>query len=214
MKRLTKDNLYDSLTMFINQIAMMVFALMLTFAANLLSDRSGVSEALRDGLLVATSIISILFYCYLLYYKCYEIGQKDGIRIEGGRLAYDPWKCFFISLIANIPNLLLGLLELIGKLCISGVSLMQPVSDLVSAELSPVWAINLYDVCHTLSRFLQATYIGVANVWFEGVGFFDLLSPFVAILVCTFSYQLGVRRCNSGRASKKKEKQSDNTRYQ
>lgn len=213
MNRFNKENLYDSLTMFVYQIAMMIFALMLTFSANLLSDRNGVSPALQNGLLAGTSIASILFYCYLLFYKCYEIGQKDGIKIEAGRLKYDPWKCFFISLIANIPNLLLGLLELIGKLCINGVSLMQPVSDMVSTDLSPIWAINLYDVCHTLARFLQAPYVGVAKVWFEGIGFFDLLSPFVAILVCTFSYQIGVRRCNVGGTRHKKTK-NNASRYQ
>lgn len=213
MIRFIKENLYDSLTMFVNQIAMTIFALMLTFSANLLSDKTGISSAMQNGLLIATSVLSILFYCYLLYYKCYEMGQKDGIKIEGERLAYNPWKGFFISLIANIPNLLLGLLELIGKLCINGISLMQPVSSAVSTELSPVWAINLYDVCHTISRFLQAMYVGIAKVCFEGVGFFDLLTPFVAIFVCTFSYQLGVRYCNGMRGGKKQTK-GKTSRYQ
>lgn len=213
MIRFLKDNIYDSVTMFVNQIAMMIFALMLTFSANLLSDKTGISVVMQNGLFIATSLISILFYCYLLSYKCYEMGQKDGIKIQGERLAYNPWKGFFISLIANIPNLLLGLLELIGKLCIDGISLMQPVSSTVSSNLSPMWAINLYDVCHTLSRFLQAMYVGIAKVCFEGVGFFDLLTPFVAILVCTFSYQLGVRFCDGVRGSKNQAKNKNN-RYQ
>lgn len=213
MNRLTKENLYDAVTMFVNQIAMMVFATMLTFSVELLTDRAGVSNSLQNGLRVGTSLISIVFYCYLLSYKCYEMGQKDGIKIEAKRLIYNPWKCFFISLIANIPNILLGLIELIGKLCIKGVSLMEPVVEHTSGELSPEWAINMHEISLALAKFLHMMYVGVGQVFFAGVGFYDLLTPFVAVLVCTVSYRLGVRYCNGMRNASGKSKENA-SRYQ
>ncbi len=213
MIRFIKENIYESVRMFVNQIAITIFGLMLVFAVSVLSDKSGVRQGLADGLLVGTSLLSILFYLYLLYYMTYELGQKDGIKIAAGRMTYNPWKGFFISLIANILNILLGLLELISKLCINGISLMQPVSSVVSSELSPVWAIDLYSVCHTIARFIQGMYIGVGSVWFEGAGFYDLLTPFVAIIVCTVTYRLGVRYCDGFRQPKNKSV-SGTDRYQ
>lgn len=194
MKQFLKDNSYHSVRMLINQIVMTMFSLMLIFAVTTWGDRADAGTALNDGLLAGVSVFSILFYLYLLYYMCYEMGQKDGIRIEGGRMHPIPWKGFMLSLIANIPNLLMGLLELIGKIAIKGSSLFADVSMLEAP--TPEWAVNLFSVCHSLARFGQGMYIGIGSVWFRNIGFYDLLIPVPAILVCTFSYMLGVKYCN------------------
>ena len=43
--------------------------------------------------------------------------------------------------------------------------------------------------------FIQGMYIGVGKVFFNSVGFFDLLIPIPAIVVCTLAYLLGIRYC-------------------
>lgn len=211
MKQFLKDNIYQSVKMLVNQVAMTMFALMLIFSVTVWGDRSDAGTSLNSGLEVGVSVLSIVFYLYLLYYMCYELGQKDGIRIESGRMHPIPWKGFMISLIANIPNLLLGLLELVGKIAIKGPSLFMDVSILETAP-SPAWAANLFSTCHTLARFGQGMYIGVGKVLFKNVGFFDLLIPIPAILVCGCAYLLGVRYCNGFfKPAPKKEKSA---RYQ
>lgn len=123
-----------------------------------------------------------------------------------------PWKGFFISLIANVPNLLLGLLELIGKIAIEGDSLFADVSRL---NPSPVWAVNLYDTCHTIARFIQSMYTGLGATIFRGIGFFDLLIPLPAMIVCTVSYLLGVRYCDGFiKRTPKESARSKDSRYQ
>ncbi len=212
MKQFLKDNMYQSVRMMINQLVMTMFSLMLIFSVTTWGDRADAGSALNDGLLAGVSILSILFYLYLLYYMCYELGQKDGIRIEGGRMRPIPWKGFMISLIANIPNLLLGLLELIGKIAIKGPSLFMDVS--MQEVVSPDWAVGLFNACHTLARFGQGMYIGVGSVYFRNVGFYDLLIPIPAILVCTFAYLLGVKYCNGFfKPSSKKSKKESSARY-
>lgn len=212
MKQFFKDNIYQSVRMLLNQIAMTMFALMLIFAVSTAGEKNGASASTNDLLLITVSSLSILFYLFLLYHMSYELGQKDGIRIQGGRMAPTPWKGFFISLIANIPNLLLGLLELIGKVAIAGDSVFADVSRM---DPSPVWAASLYDVCHTIARFIQSMYTGLGATIFRGVGFFDLLIPLPAILVCTLSYLLGIRYCNGfvKRTPKESAKAKD-SRYQ
>lgn len=219
MKQFLKDNIYQSVRMMINQLVMTMFSLMLIFSVTTWGDRADAGAALSDGLLVGVSVLSILFYLYLLYYMCYEMGQKDGIRIESGRMRAIPWKGFMISLIANIPNLLLGLLELIAKIAIKGSSLFADVSQL--ADPTPEWAVNLFSACHSLARFGQGMYIGVGSVHFRNMGFYDLLIPIPAILVCTLSYLMGVKYCNGffkasakpGSKGKKGKKDSS-ARYQ
>ena len=61
--------------MFLDQIAMTVFGTMLSFAT-----------LKNEGLLLASSIFSILFYLMLLYTVGWDIGARDKIRIDGGRM--------------------------------------------------------------------------------------------------------------------------------
>ncbi len=214
MKQFLKDNIYQSVRMGVNQIAMTMFALMLIFAVTVAGDKNQSGASMNTMLMAGVSVLSILFYLYLLYHMSYELGQKDGIRIQGGRLAYFPWKGFYISLIANIPNLLLGLLEFVGKVAIEGNSVFLDVSRL-EAVPNPAWAVSLFETCHTIARFIQGMYIGLGATFFKNVGFFDLLIPIPAILVCTFAYQLGVRYCDGFiQRAPKASKRAKDSRYQ
>ena len=213
MKQFLKDNIYHSVRMLINQLVMTMFSLMLIFSVSTWGDQSNAGAALNDGLLVGVSALSILFYLYLIYYMTFELGQKDGIRIESGRMRPMPWKGFWIALIANVPNLIMGLLELIGKIAIQGPSIFMDVS--MQTTVSPEWAVGLFNTCHTLARFGQGMYIGIGSVWFRSVGFYDLLIPIPAILVGAFSYMLGVKYCNGFfKTISKKDKKGSSARYQ
>ncbi|MGM9647811.1 MAG: hypothetical protein ACI3YH_06755 [Eubacteriales bacterium] len=208
MKQFLKDNIYQSVRMLLNQIVMTMFSMMLIFAVNTAAYKNDAGDSLSDFLLILVSVLSILFYLYLIYHMSYEMGQKDGIRIQGKRMSYFRWKGLIIALIANGLNIVLGLLELIGKIAIEGDSLFADVSQM---NPSPIWAASLYDVCHTIARFIQSMYTGLGATVFRGMGFFDLLIPLPAILVCTFSYQLGVRYCDGfiKRTPKQSQKAKD-----
>ena len=112
----------------------------------------------------------------------------------------------------HLTGILLCLFELIGKIAIHGDSLLADVSQM---DPTPVWAASMYDVCHTIARFLQSMYAGLGATIFRGMGFFDLLIPLPAIIVCTLSYMMGVRYCDGfiKRTPTEKQKSKDN-RYQ
>ena len=103
MLKFLKENSYCIFKMFLIQIGMTVFGLLLAMAT--VSSKS---------LLLAGGIFAILFYLYLLYSMVWEAGAKDKIRIEHRNAEPQPWKGFAMSIAANIPNFLLAVLIVIS----------------------------------------------------------------------------------------------------
>ena len=92
--------------MFINQIAISIFGLMLSMAT---------TNTQSSTLSIVVSAFAILFYLFLLYTLVWEIGAKDKISVDVGKKAYKPFTGLWMSLIANIPNLLLAIIFAICK---------------------------------------------------------------------------------------------------
>lgn len=120
--------------LFLNQIIIAVFALMLSMAT--FSNRKT---------LLLVSIFSILFFLYLNYSQCWEIGAKDKLRIDAGRLESKPAKGLWLALGANVPNLISALLIGIG------------------AILDTKFGQSMSMICDIISRFLNNMYFGVMN---------------------------------------------------
>ena len=83
--------------MFVDQIAMTVFGTIVTIAT------SG-----NDDLLLGASLFSIGFFLVVLYTVGWDIGARDKIKIDGGRMREMPAKGFLIALGANSINILLA----------------------------------------------------------------------------------------------------------
>ena len=135
MKSFLKENGYSMVKLFLNQIAITVFALMLSMAT--FSNRKT---------LLWISIFSILFFLYLNYVSLWEVGAKDKLRIDAGRISATPVKGLLISLGANIPNFISALLIGIGAML-----------DTKSGQ-------SMSMICDIISRFLNNMYFGVMNI--------------------------------------------------
>lgn len=166
-----KENSYNMVKMFLNQIAMTVFGTMLAIAT-----RS------NDTLLLATSIFSILFYLFLVYNFGWEIGAKDKIKIDGGRMRPFPTEGLLITLGANIPNLLLALLMGLGVL------------------IGTEWAGNMSVICNAIARLIEGMYLGTistlehtlyAEAHISDVWWWFIVITLPAILTGWFSYYMG-----------------------
>ena len=105
-----KENIYTCVKMNLDQVAMCLFGGMMTLAG---------AASGSETILVLLSSFSILFYLYLLYAMFYEIGQKDGIRINAQRLIYNKYKALWISLFANTLNFVLGIGTVVFKALIN-----------------------------------------------------------------------------------------------
>ena len=79
--KIFKENSYDIVRLYINQLGIMIFSMLLYTAVG-----SFENESLSTSLSVFVSIFSTCFYLALIYYMMWEIGAKDKIRIDGGRM--------------------------------------------------------------------------------------------------------------------------------
>ncbi len=93
--------------MMLNQLGIAMLALVMTMAT-----------FQNDKLYFTTSILCMVFYIYLLYAMMYEIGRADKPAIDGGRSVFNPLKGLWISLGANIINIICGIMIAVFSLFI------------------------------------------------------------------------------------------------
>lgn len=105
--KIFKENSYDIVRLYVNQLGIMIFSMLLYTAVG-----SFENEALSSALSIFVSIFSVGFYLVLIYYAVWEIGAKDKIRIDGGRMEPSSNKGLIMGIFANIPNFVLGVLTL------------------------------------------------------------------------------------------------------
>ena len=124
---------YETLKLFLDQIALAVFGVVTAVAAS----RSPAFQ-------IIFGVIGIGLYFYIVYATMWEIGAKDRIRVDAGRQEKKPQKPLVMGLIANIPNFLLGLL---GLLTLTGNGTAASVGSAAIA----------------VSKLLQGYYLGICN---------------------------------------------------
>ncbi len=88
---------YSMVKLFITQIALGLFGGVLALATST-----------NDILLWVAGIGSVLFYLFLIYVAVWEIGAKDRISIDLGKAKKRPYVGFLITLIANVPNIIVA----------------------------------------------------------------------------------------------------------
>jgi len=146
-----KNNSYDITRLFINQIGITIFSLVLYLSTGFVED-----TVLRGKLWLMVSIGATLFYFALLYCASWEFGAKDKIRIDSGKYKKVPMKGALMSLLANSLNIILAL---VSAICI-GVYINTPT--LQGAESAVA---NAAGITSMLSHFISAMFIGIVGLF-------------------------------------------------
>lgn len=169
--------------MLIHQFGLTVFGFLLNSAAS-------VSDS--DTLVIAFGVFSAVFYLFLLYVVAWEVGAKDKIRIDAGRQKRDIFKGAKMNLVANIPNLLVATLALVGYLCIDKSIVELDAKSGIELFTTPAWAVNLRGISQVIGSFLNGMYLGIgqyfdviSSIWF----LYAVCLP--SIVVCGFGYYFG-----------------------
>ncbi len=105
-----KKHSYSAVGLFVKQIAISIFGLVLAIACHQISETAK----------VISSICAIIFYLFLVYAAIWEVGSKDKFGIEYGKVESKPLTGLYIALIAAIPNFLLAVLVTLGMLFAEG----------------------------------------------------------------------------------------------
>jgi hypothetical protein len=182
--KLIKDNFYEIVRLYINQIGIAIFSLVLYTAVGM------IDSDVKTTIKIVISVFAILFYVFLLYNVMWENGAKDIIKIEAGRMEKRAAKGFLMGLAANIPNFI------VAGICTFSQAMFMANS--VEAYKTVGAVFNL------IMRLFMSMYIGVLQGIFapfesntdlffllQSAGF--LLFPFVAILAAHFGYRMGLK---------------------
>ena len=109
MKDFWKENGAYIGKMTLNQFGATFFGVMLVLAAS-------AAQSQRTWLTIFASAFATIFYLFLVYTVLWEKGGQDRIRVDSGRQKREPFKGLLIAVCANIPNILLGVLDIGSRL--------------------------------------------------------------------------------------------------
>ena len=181
--KIWKDNSYDIVRLFINQIGITIFSLVLFTALAAIED-----EKTYSTVLIAASVFATAFYLVLIYAVGWECGAKDKIRIDGSRMAPMPAKGAVMALFANLPNILFTVL---------GV-----VTMIIFMNGGGEGFYSAFAVFNLIFRFIESMYLGIIQGVFAGfsydtnlqylleaIGF--AVAPILAIAATQLGYFLG-----------------------
>lgn len=185
MKNFWSENGYNVIKIFLNQIALSMLGFVMAMA----------TQSAHIAMRVIVGIVCVVFYLWILYVMMYEMGQKDGIKIQSGRLHYSKLKGFWISLLANVPNIIIGVLTFIGGLCF----------EMIGVTVKS-WAAELYFVSNAIGKVIEAVYLPIISAVLRDEYWPLLITPILPIVVCTVAYRLGVKYCDGFANKAKQEK--------
>lgn len=178
-----RNNTHLILRLFVNQIGITFFALVLSMAVVSLD---------KPVFKLVVSIFSILFYLCLIYSVMWEAGASNAVRIESGRMEKTPFFALKAALWASVPNLFLGVL--------------MTVFALIGVLGGVAWAAEGYGVMHIICGLFEAMFAGLfsaiigplsGTAKYMVVCILYLLSSLPMILVSIGSYELGKRNIAS-----------------
>ncbi len=181
MLKFLRENADNIVKLAVNQIAMTIFGLVLSAAA-----------ITNKKLLLATGILSVIFYMYLLYTSAWDIASRDKIRIDADRMDRVPLKGLYLSLAANSINILLALLAIIGYYL--GLVFSWP------------WAAGLMAISFNISWLLNGMYNSVLSFINPGALKFWLMLAAVlpALITCMLAYLAGLSNFRIFKAKSRK----------
>ena len=184
--KIFKENSYDIVKLYVNQLGIMIFSMLLYTAVG-----SFENESLSGKLSIFVSVFSICFYLVLVYYAMWEIGAKDKIRIDGNKMLPTPKKGVLLGLFANSTNIIvIGFATVIFILYV-----------LTDAQ----WLFSVYAVLNFIYRFFISMYLGVIQAICSPYAEYHtelytvsqcvcfLIFSFISTIVIHFSYTMGTK---------------------
>ena len=180
-----KENSYDIVRLFINQIGITIFSMIMYTALGMMSS---LDSGTKLSINLVLSVFATLFYFALIYTVMWDIGAKDKIRIDGGRMEPVKLKGARMAFWANVPNFILTF-----------VCVLTFAIYLIAGTGA---AYNVSAVFNTIVRLLMSMYLGILQGVFaalrsntdmyyftQAIGYFVI--PVFSIAVTQLGYHFG-----------------------
>lgn len=160
-----KENYRLALKLFINQVGMTIFGLIVLIAAKMLN----------NIVFHCAGVLAILMYMYLLYTSMWERGSEDRIRIESGRIKENKLYGLYVSLVANFLNILLGIIVVITSFFAENIAFFG----------------DIYGAAKIIDTYINGMYLSLT--YSVNTPFIYIIIVLPAVLVSTFSYISGIK---------------------
>ena len=184
-----KENSYDIVKLYLTQIAISVFALIMYTSAGSIKANTSLSATFQ----IIISVFSILFYFVLLYTAAWDWGANDKIRADGGRCTLDKTRALKMVAIANIPNYLFVLVPAIGfGLATAGVETFIAKLGAIFFTILQFTTSMFQGLIVNVFDFLRSDAESASNFSFyfdEACGYIVMI--LITIAVTHFAYTLG-----------------------
>lgn len=177
MKEFFKRYSYQSVHLFLNQVAIGLFGTVLALAAGMAQ-----SEPLKIG----TGIFAILFFLFLQFAAGWRVGSEDRVSIDLGKRSKDLWVPVKMWALANSLNFLLGIFV--------ALALLFPDGGFLS---------TVGGVATPIKLIAEGMYTGILSIEVGGaplntVWFVHLLTPVPALFAIVVAYLCGINNINFG----------------
>jgi len=184
-----KVNSYDIVKLYLTQIAISVFALIMHTSAGFIQANTSLSATFQ----IIISVFSILFYYVLLYTAAWDWGANDKIRADSGRCTLDRTRALKMIAISNIPNYIFVIVPIIGYgLSAGGIETFLVKLGTVFFTILRFTAAMFQGVLVNVFDFLRSDAEGATNISFYlalACGYAVMI--LVTIAVTHFAYALG-----------------------
>ena len=174
MKKFLEKYSYQCVSLFVNQIAIALFAISLAFAAGM---------AKNETLKIVTSVFSVIFLLFIDFTSVWKLGAEDRLSVDLGNARTDISVPLKVWLLSNSVNLLLAILYTLG-------AFVEPLSGL--------------RVCSVIALLIHGEYMGILSIAVGGVTLNTLWYMYfiitVPMLVTVFvAYWLGLKNVGIGK---------------
>lgn len=171
MSEFMKKYSYSAVKLFVSQMALSVFGLVLAIAC----------AKIGKTMQIVSSVGAVIFYLFLIYTAIWEVGSKDKFGIEYGKFEAKPLTGLYIGLLANSLNLLLAVIFTLG-LSFGDGDALSAVSGL----------------CGCIAMFIEGMYTGLLSIHVGGAPLNSYWYPYFlitipAIVTSAFAYYSGIK---------------------
>lgn len=168
---------YQSVHLFLNQVAIGLFGVVLSLAA-------GMAE--NDGLKIVTSVFSIVFFLFLQFAAAWKVGAEDRVSVDLGKRQRDLFVPVKMWALANSVNYLLAII-----ITVASVFPSEGIISTVGGAASTVTLI-------AEGMFTGLISISVGGQPLNSYWFIYFLMPLPSLLSVVAAYFCGLNHINFG----------------
>ena len=156
MREFLKKYSYSAVKLFVSQMALSVFGLVLAIAC----------AKIGKTMQVVSSVGAVVFYLFLIYTSMWEVGSKDKLSVDYGKSDMKPLTGLYVGLLANSLNIVLAIFVTLGLIFGNG-GILSTVGGL----------------CGSIAIFIEGMYSGILSIHIGEVPLNSFWYPYFLITV-------------------------------